>query len=147
MTRAPLSRQQLVTIWISQMVGTLVVAAVVLAFVRQGSITLGTLPEDLRGYTMFAILAAGAPALLYLRHYKRLLIQDAQLEKRRGSPDPEARDVLRKAMILGGALCEIPMVVGLIQFFMGGESRWFLGATMIAIALRLSYRPFMKMAS
>ena len=26
----------------------------------------------------------------------------------------------------------------------GGETRWFLGATLVTIALRLSYRPFNK---
>lgn len=145
---AALTRQQLVTIWVAQMVGTIVVAGAVLAFVKQGSVALGTIPEDLRGYTLFAILAAGTPALLYLRHYKSVLDQDLRLERQRGgNPEPGARNLLRKAMTLGGALCEIPMVLGLVQLFMGGESKWFLGATMIAIALRLSYRPFGKSSS
>jgi hypothetical protein len=36
------------------------------------------------------------------------------------------------------------MALGVLQLMFGGETRWFLGGTMIAIALRLSYRPFLK---
>ena len=36
------------------------------------------------------------------------------------------------------------MLTRLKNFFFGGETRWFLGATLITIALRLSYRPFNK---
>ena len=34
------------------------------------------------------------------------------------------------------------MAIGVLQLCFGGETRWFLGATLITIALRLSYRPF-----
>ena len=50
--------------------------------------------------------------------------------------------MLVKALVLGGALCELPMAAGVVQLFFGGETRWFVGATMVAIALRLSYRPY-----
>ena len=56
----------------------------------------------------------------------------------------KTRTVLGKALALGGALCELPMAVGVVQLLFGGEMRTFLGATMVSIALRLSYRPFLK---
>jgi hypothetical protein len=52
--------------------------------------------------------------------------------------------LLKKGLSIGGALCELPMAMGVVQLFFGGETRWFLGATLITIALRLSYRPFNK---
>ena len=36
------------------------------------------------------------------------------------------------------------MALGVVQLFFGGEQRWFLGATLVTIALRLSYRPFKR---
>jgi hypothetical protein len=36
------------------------------------------------------------------------------------------------------------MALGLVYLLLGGEMRWFLGATFLTIALRLSYRPFTK---
>ena len=137
------TRQQLVQLWVVQMVGTLVIMAVVLAFARNTDLRLGSMSEDWKRYLMFGILAAGVPALLYLRHFKRLLLQDAALERQNGGvPHQEARAVLTRALVLGGALCEIPMALGVVQLLFGGESRWFLGATLVTIALRLSYRPF-----
>ena len=52
--------------------------------------------------------------------------------------------VLGLSLSLGGRMCEIPMWMGVVQLVFGGETRWFLGATLITIALRLSYRPFNK---
>jgi hypothetical protein len=49
-----------------------------------------------------------------------------------------------RALAIGGALCEIPMAMGVVQLFFGGETRWFLGATLVTIALRLSFRPFVR---
>jgi hypothetical protein len=147
MTAAALkTRQGLVQLWIVQIVGTLVLLGVVMAFARSGEFRLGTIPEEWKRYAIFAVLVAGAPAILYLRHYKQLLDYDAALERQRGSPDPAARAVLTKALVVGGAMCELPMAVGVIQLLLGGETRWFLGGTMIAIALRLSYRPFTRNA-
>ena len=142
---APKTRQQLVQLWIVQMIGTLVLMAVVLAFARNTDLKLGSMSDEWKKYLMFAVLAAGAPALLYLRHYKRVLLQDAALERQNGGrPHAEARAILMKALALGGALCELPMALGVVQLLFGGEQRWFLGATLVTIALRLSYRPFEK---
>jgi len=145
MTAAALkTRQGLVQVWIAQIVGTLVLAGAVYLFIRNGSFKLGTLDADWRRYALYAMLAAALPAILYLRHYKRLLLQDLQLERSQGAPHAGARTVLAKALALGGALCELPMAIGVLQLLFGGELRTFLGATMVSIALRLSYCPFTK---
>ena len=62
------------------------------------------------------------------------------------SVDPATRVLLTKSQMIGGALCELPMAMGVVQLFFGGETRWFLGATLITIALRLSFRPFTREA-
>jgi hypothetical protein len=49
-----------------------------------------------------------------------------------------------RTLAIGGAMCEIPMAMGVVQLLLGGETRWFLGATLVTIALRLSYRPFTR---
>jgi hypothetical protein len=36
------------------------------------------------------------------------------------------------------------MAMGVLHLLFGGETRWFLGATLLTIVLRLSYRPFKK---
>jgi hypothetical protein len=138
------TRQGLVQLWAVQLIGTVVLCGMVYLFMRTGAIQLGTMDPSWKPYLMFGVLASAAPAMLYLRHYKRLLLQDLRLEKQRGSPEPAARGVLTKALALGSALCELPMVVGVGQLLFGGEMRWFLGATMVTLAVRLSFRPFMK---
>ena len=96
-------------------------------------------------YATVGILVGIAPGLLYLRTFKPLLDADVAAVKRRGgTPDPAARAALMRAIAIGGALCEIPMAMGVVQLFFGGETRWFLGATLLTIALRLSYRPFTR---
>ena len=142
----PRTRQELVLVWAVQIVGTLVLLGVVLAFARSGDFRLGSIPDDWKRYVVFALLAGGIPAILYLRHYKKLLDYDAVLERQRGKPDVPARTLLMKSLVLGGAMCELPMAIGVVQLLLGGETRWFLGGTMISIALRLSYRPFKRSA-
>ena len=145
MTAAPITRQGLVQKWIAQMVTALVICGVVSVFVRNGNLQLGTYPEGWQRYMIFALLASCAPALLYLRWYKAILLQDLRLERERGgTPDPAARLLLSRALGVGGALSDLPMALGVLQLMLGGEMRWFLGGTMISIAMRLSYRPFMK---
>jgi hypothetical protein len=145
MTAAPpKTRQALVNAWIVQIVGTIVVSAAVYAFTRAGTLQLGTMGEEWRRYMFYAVLGAAIPALFYVKHYKRLLVQDARLEKQGGAEHLQARTVLTKALSVGGALCELPMAVGVLQMLYGGETRIFLGATFITLALRLSYRPFLK---
>ena len=147
MTSAPTTRQGLVQKWVAQLVTALVLCGVVLMVVRNSSFQLGTYPEEWKRYMVYALLVACIPALLYVRRYKAILMQDLRLEgERGGTPEPTARQLLSRALALGGALCDLPMALGVLQLLMGGETKWFLGGTMLAIALRLSYRPFIKAA-
>jgi len=147
MTAAPTTRQGLVQKWVAQLVTALVLCGVVLMVVRNSSFQLGTYPEEWKRYMVYALLVACIPALLYVRRYKAILPQDLRLEgERGGTPEPAARQLLSRALALGGALCDLPMALGVLQLLMGGETKWFLGGTMLAIALRLSYRPFIKAA-
>ena len=140
-----LARQPLIAAWVAQMIGTIVLAAVVLAYVRSAGAPFSSGEESQwRKYAMLGILVGIAPALLYLRTFKARLNADEAAAKARGAPDPGLRILLRKSLAIGGALCEIPMAMGVVQLFFGGETRWFLGATLITIALRLSFRPFTK---
>jgi len=140
------TRQGLVASWVAQLIGTVVLAAVVMVFVRSMGAPFST-DNDWKRYAAWGILVAIAPALAYLRWYKKILDQDIGLERTRGAPDPEARRLLQRSLVLGGALCELPMAMGVVQLLLGGETRWFLGATLVTIALRLSYRPFISARS
>ena len=140
----PQPRQALVASWVAQMIGTIVIAVVVLAFVKSIGAPLSSAEYDYQRYMMGAILVAAIPALAYLRVFKPLLLADEAALNTRGAPDPAARKALLRALSIGGALCELPMALGVVQLFFGGDTRWFLGATMVTIALRLSYRPFIR---
>ena len=145
MTAAPpRTRQALVQLWLVQIVGTIVLCGVGMMFARSGAVTPTPAEMEWKRYVFIAVLVAGVPALVYVRHYKQLLDHDALLERRSGTPDPGARALLAKALTLGGVLCDLPMAVGAIQMLFGGEVRWFLGATMVTLALRLSFRPFTR---
>jgi hypothetical protein len=140
---APATRQVLVSSWVAQMIGTLVLCGVVTILAKNVDVAFAAGDPQWKRYAMAGILLGAAPALAYLRWFKQILDQDLRLERERGgTPDPAARVLLRKSLIVGGALCEIPMAMGVLQLFFGGEMRWFLGATFVTIALRLSYRPF-----
>ena len=140
---APLARQGLVAAWLAQMIGTMVLAGAVMIFVRvAGPLSAGE--SDWKKYAMLGILVGIAPALLYLPTFKSRLDADERAARARGAPDPALRAALLKSLSLGGALCELPMAMGVVQLFFGGETRWFLGATLVTIALRLSYRPFTR---
>jgi hypothetical protein len=141
---APQARQGLVAAWVAQMIGTMVLAGVVLVYVRTAGAPFSAGESDWKKYAMLGILVGIAPALLFLRTFKGRLDADEEAARRRGAPDPVLRTSLLKSLSIGGALCEIPMAMGVVQLFFGGETRWFLGATLITLALRLSYRPFKK---
>ena len=145
MTTLPVqSRQSLVHAWLAQMIGTLVMCGAVLVLVKSIGAPMAVQDTEWKRYAIWMILATGAPAVYYLRTFKARLNLDDRLERERGGPDPAARVALRKALAIGGALCELPMAMGVVQLFFGGDTRWFLGGTMITIALRLSYRPFIR---
>jgi hypothetical protein len=136
-------RHPLVAAWVAQMVGTLVLAAAVLAFMRDMNGPLSG-ENEWRRYAMVGILVMTVPALLYLRTFKARLDLDEREVKQRGTPQPAARTALLKGLSIGGALCELPQALGVVYLLLGGETRWFLAATMVTIALRLSYRPFTR---
>jgi hypothetical protein len=139
-------RQALLAAWIAQMVGTIVLALVVATFVKKvGAPFSGA--DEFKRYVFTGILAATAPALYYLRTYKARLLADARaMGDRGGAPDAASRRALLRSLAVGGALCELPMALGALHLFMGGEQRWFVGATCITLAIRLSYRPFVHLA-
>jgi hypothetical protein len=141
----PQPRQALVASWVAQMVGTIVLSVVVLAFVKGMGAPLSTGAYDFQRYMMGAILVAALPALAYLRVFKPLLLADEATVKARGMPDPAARKALLRALRIGGALCELPMALGVVHLFLGGDTRWFIYATIITIVVRLSYRPFTRL--
>ena len=141
---APNLRQGPIAAWVAQMIGTMVLAAVVLAFVRTAGAPLASEDSDWKRYAMLGILVGIAPALLYLRTFKARLDADEAAMRASGAVDPRTRAPLMKSLSIGGALCEIPMAMGVVQLFFGGETRWFIGATLVTIAIRLSYRPFTR---
>jgi hypothetical protein len=135
-------RQPLLAAWIAQMVGTIVLALVVATFVKKAGAPFSG-ADEFKRYIFTGILAATAPALYYLRTYKARLIADVRaMGEHGGAPDAATRQALLRSLAVGGALCELPMAVGALYLFMGGEQRWFVGATFITLAIRLSYRPF-----
>ena len=137
-------RQALVASWLAQMVGTIVLAVVVLTFVKSTQMSISDAAKDWNRYNLGFILLASGPALFYLRTFRTRLSADEAAVRGRGSPDPAARPALLKSLSIGGALCELPMAFGVLQLLLGGETRWFLGATLVTIAIRLSYRPFTR---
>jgi hypothetical protein len=141
----PSPQRTLVTAWIVQMVQTVVLAGVVLVFVNELGGRLGTLAKEWEGYALYGIIVAAVPAMLYVRWFKRILNADeAAMAARNGEPDPVARRTLRRALMLGGALCDLPMALGVLILMLGGDKRYFIGGTLITLAVRLSYRPFTR---
>ena len=137
-------RQAPVASWVAQMVGTLVLAGAVLFFFRTAGSPFANVDPDWKRYAVAGILIGIVPAMLYLRIFKEALDADEAAVRARGAPDPAIRPIFMRALAIGGAMCEIPMAMGVVHLLFGGEMRWFLGATLITIALRLSYRPFKK---
>jgi hypothetical protein len=138
-------RQAPVASWVAQMIGTIVLAAMVFYFVGlHGGVLFAGVDPDWKRYAVAGILLGIAPALLYLRIFKEALNADEAALRARGLPDPTIRPIFMRALAIGGALCEIPMAMGVLHLLFGGETRWFVGATVLTIVLRLSYRPFTK---
>jgi hypothetical protein len=138
------ARQAPVASWVAQMIGTLVLALAVYYFIRSGSISLPSVDPDWQRYAGAGVLLGIIPAMLYLRIFKEALNADEAAVRARGAPDPAIRPIFMRALAIGGGLCEIPMAMGVLHLIFGGETRWFVGATLITIALRVSYRPFTR---
>jgi hypothetical protein len=137
------TRRTLTTAWVVQMVQTLVLAGVVLVFVNQIGGAAGTQAKEWERFGFYGVLAAAIPAMLYVRWFKRILNQDqAAMNERGGEPEPGIRKTLLRALTLGGALCDLPMAVGVLILMFGADKRYFIGGTLVTIAVRLSYRPF-----
>ena len=138
------ARQVPVASWVAQMIGTIVLALAVYSFVRAAGAPFAGVDPEWKRYAAGGALLGIIPALLYLRIFKEALDADEAAVRARGTPDPVIRPIFLRALAIGGALCEIPMAMGVVQLFFGGETRWFLGATFITVAMRLSYRPFTR---
>jgi hypothetical protein len=134
--------QQPVAIWGAQLAGTLGVALAIYFFFGSSPPMLHLEPELMR-YGFMIMLGAAVPALYYLRGYKAMVNADSAAARRRGGePEPETRIALLRKMSIGGALCELPLVVGVVALLAGSGTRLFLTAAFVTLALRLSFRPF-----
>jgi len=134
--------QQPATIWGAQLAGTLGVALAIYFFFGSSGPVIRVDPEILR-YGFMAMLGAAAPALWYLRGFRAVLDADrAAARSHGGEPQPDARMALLRKMSVGGALCELPLVVGVVHLLAGGGTRLFVGAACVTLVLRLSFRPF-----
>jgi hypothetical protein len=137
-------RQAPVASWVAQMIGTLVLALAVYGFVHGAGTPFPSIDPEWKRYAAAGVLLGIVPSLLYLRIFKDALDADEAAVRACGTPDPAIRPIFMRALAIGGALCEIPMAMGVLHLLFGGEVRWFAGATLITIALRLSYRPFKR---
>ena len=137
----PQSSRSPATLWVSQMIGTLAIAAAILFFFssRAPASTADTLWPAI---ALSAALVACAPSLFYLPRFRARLNADVAALRRAGAPDPATRQVLYSSLAIGGALCDLPQALGLLALFLGAETRWFLAATAATIAMRIAYRPF-----
>jgi hypothetical protein len=139
LTRQP----QPVLVWGAQLAGTVGIAVALYLFFGQGAPVFKAIDPEWTKFGLYGILAAGIPAIWYVRRFKRALNADmAAVARQGGVPDPRLRQELMRKMSVGGALCELPLALGALYLMAGGESRWFVGAAAVSIALRLSYRPF-----
>jgi hypothetical protein len=130
-------------VWGAQLAGTVAIAVAIYLFLGKGGAVFAGVDPEWTRYGLYGILAAGAPAIWYVRRFKRALDADMAAVKRQGGvPDPRLRGELLRKLTFGGVLCELPLALGALYLMAGGESRWFVGAAAVSIALRLSYRPF-----
>jgi len=134
---------QPVLVWGTQLAGTVAIAVAIYLFFGKGAPVFAAVDPQWTRYGLYGILAAGGPALWYVRRFKRALEADiAALKRQGGVPDPRLRQELLRKLSVGGALCELPLALGALYLMAGGENRWFVAAAAVSIALRLSYRPF-----
>ena len=144
MSAAPVSpNQPLVVLWVGQMIGTLVIAAAVIAYVRYAGAPFKNVDPSWAEYALVGALVAIAPAVLFLPDFKvRLDVDSERVKLSGGLVDLVVRRELQKSLAIGSALCELPQALGLVHLLLGGQTRWFVMATLVTLALRASYRPF-----
>ena len=129
-------------VWGAQLAGTLGIAVAIYFFFGSSGPVIRVDPEWMH-YGFMAMLGAAVPALWYLRGFKAMLDADrAAIRARGGEPQPDVRLALLRKMSVGGALCELPLVVGVVHLLAGGGTRLFVAAACVKLALRLSFRPF-----
>ena len=133
---------QPVLVWGAQLAGTVAIAIAIYLFFGKGTPVFAGVDPEWTRFGLYGILAAGIPAIWYVRRFKRALNADMAAVRQGGVPDPRLRQELLRKLSVGGALCELPLALGALYLMAGGESRWFVGAAAVSIALRLSYRPF-----
>ena len=129
-------------IWGAQLAGTIGIALAIYFFLGAANPIFHFDAEVMR-YAFMVMLGAAVPALYYLRGFRQMVDADAAAAKARGgAPQPETRIALLRKMSVGGALCELPLVVGVVYLLAGGGTRLFITAAFVTLALRLSFRPF-----
>jgi hypothetical protein len=137
-----------VKVWGAQLAGTVAIAFAIYLFFNFNSRGAAAPPDADSAwarYGLYGILVASAPALWYLRRFKRTLnAYVAVMRERGGMPDPNLGMELLRRLSIGGALCELPLALGVVYLLTGGEMRFFIGAAAVSVALRLSYRPFAR---
>ena len=129
MATPPTKQPQPVLVWGAQLAGTVAIAIAIYLFLGRGAPVFAHVDPEWTRFGIYGILAAGIPAIMYVRKFKR-------------APDPRLRQDLMRKLSLGGALCELPLALGALYLMAGGESQFFVGAAAVSVALRLSYRPF-----
>ena len=137
------ARQSLVATWMVGIVGTIVIGVAVYYFFKHAGSPFAAQLEWAK-WASHAVLLGALPAIMYLRKFKPRLDAYESSLRTRGQPDPALRALVLRSLAIGGALCELPMAMGVVHLLLGGETRWFVGATLITIVLRLSYRPFTR---
>ena len=135
-------RQGVIAAWAGQIVGTVVIALAVYYYFKNMGSPFGAGDEEAAKWASHAILLLALPAAMYLRKYKPWVDADEDAVRARGVPDPVIRAGLLRSLGIGGALCELPLAMGVLHLLLGGQTKWFVGAALVTIALRLSYRPF-----
>jgi hypothetical protein len=134
-----------VKVWGAQLAGTVAIAFAVYIFFKVNAPAAPDADSAWARYGLYGILLASAPALWYLRRFKRTLNADVAVTREHGgTPDPVLRTELLRRLSIGGALCELPLALGVVYLLTGGEMRYFIGAAVVSVALRLSYRPFTR---
>jgi len=132
-------------IWGAQLAGTVGIAAGIYLFFGSGGPVIFPFDPEWKRYALYGFLGASVPALWYLRTFKRALDRDiAASRERDGQPEPQLRQELLRKLSLGGALCELPMALGVLYLLAGGEVRAFVTAACLSVVLRLSSRPFTR---
>lgn len=137
--------QTLVTLWVVQLITTVVITGVVLVFFRSVGPILKGGDTAWPLYALYAATALIIPPILYLRNFKEVLDVDREAVRKLGKPDPAIRAVLTRALAVGCTLADLPQALGVLHLLMGGETRWFLGSALVTLALKLSYRPFERL--